>query len=103
MNPTYDLGQIRILVGCGAYYITVAAANDAAQLGMDDEDIVECVANCLNESHFYKTMQAEKMPGLWQDVYKIAHQGYRLYIKLQINAAQKAVVISFKEDTSVIW
>jgi len=102
VNPTYDLQQVRALVLSGAYYVTGVAADGAAELGMDDEDIVECVSNHLNGSHFYKTMRAEKIPGLWQDVYKTTYEGCRLYIKLQINAAQKAVVVSFKEDTGVI-
>jgi hypothetical protein len=45
-------------------------------------------------------MPAEKIPGLWQDVYKIHYQGVRVYLKLQIGASGHSVIISFKEDTS---
>ena len=54
----------------------------------------------LNETHFYKYMPAEKVPGLWQDVYKVTYEGIRVYLKLQINFANNAIIISFKEDTS---
>jgi len=48
----------------------------------------------LEETHFYKTMPAEKNPNLMQDVYHITYQGQRVYVKLQVNV--EAVVISFK-------
>ena len=53
--------------------------------------------NQLNETHFYKTMPAEKKPGLMQDVYRITYQGRRLYLKLQVVNGW-AAVISFKAE-----
>jgi hypothetical protein len=71
-------------------------------MGFDDESIVECVVEHLADSHFYKTMPAASVPGLMQDVYKIAFEGQRVYLKLQINRSQNAVVISFKQDESIL-
>jgi hypothetical protein len=45
-------------------------------------------------------MPADKAPGLFQDVYKINFGGVPVYLKIQIGATGRAVVISFKEDTS---
>jgi hypothetical protein len=41
-------------------------------------------------------MEAEKCPGLWQDVYHSEFYGVELYIKLQISSAGTAVVVQFK-------
>ncbi len=47
-----------------------------------------------------KTMAAERLPGLMQDVYKVLYAGERIYLKLQISKSGVAVVISFKGDES---
>ena len=101
MNPTYDLKAIVELISKGEYRITGRAIDDALGLGFDDDDIKDCVTNSLNDTHFYKTMEADWIPGLYQDVYKLRYEGQRIYLKLQINKAGTAVVISFKEDESV--
>ena len=85
--------RIQELVRTGARIITLSALTGARELGFDEEDIDEVVIG-LTESDFYKTMPAEKLPGLWQDVYRPKHKGQELYVKLQI--VGKAVVISFK-------
>ena len=46
-------------------------------------------------------MPAEKIPGLWQDVYRLAYQDTRVYLKLQIGFSDESVIISFKEDESL--
>lgn len=69
-------------------------------MGFDDADICDCVLIWLSASHFYKSMPAERMPGLWQDVYKLAYQGTRVYLKLQIGFSGQSIIISFKEDES---
>ncbi len=100
MQPSYPLEQIKRLLQENNYLITATAMETAALIDYLDEDIVDCITNHLNESHFYKTMAAEKVPGLMQDVYKIRYEGQRVYVKLQINKAGCAVVVSFKEDES---
>jgi motility quorum-sensing regulator / GCU-specific mRNA interferase toxin len=100
MEPTYPLDRIRTLVGQeGAWLITLTAQQTALQIGCDEQDVVECIQETLHESHFYKTMPAEKRAGLWQDVYRLTFRGVRVYLKVQINAAGHAVIVSFKEDT----
>ena len=78
----------------------MAALQSANAMGFDDADICDCVLVWLSVSHFYKSMPAERMPGLWQDVYRLAYQDTRVYLKLQIGFAGQSVIISFKEDES---
>jgi motility quorum-sensing regulator / GCU-specific mRNA interferase toxin len=51
----------------------------------------------LTAADFYKSMESEAVPGLWQDVYRPVFEGLALYVKLQIWADGLVVVISFKE------
>jgi hypothetical protein len=102
MQASCSLVAIKQLVSEGRYLITVTALESAALMGFDDESIVECVAGQLAETHFYKTMPASSVPGLMQDVYKISFEGQRVYLKLQINRSRSAVVISFKQDESIV-
>lgn len=95
VRPTYSLALIKGLVSDGSWVLTVTAENDAMALGLDQDDIRDCICNHLNESHFYKTMPSEKNPNLMQDVYHITYDDHPLYVKLQVNV--HAVVISFKE------
>lgn len=63
-------------------------------MGMDTTAIETCVLG-LTGDDFFKTMPAEKIAGLFQDVYRPQFQGWQVYLKLQITG--DAVVISFKE------
>ena len=99
MAPSYDLERIQRLVSRGKYRITQSALRGAFALGFDDEDIFECVVHVVKRAHFYKTMPANKMPGLMQDVYRLAYCGRMVYLKLQVSRRGPAVVISFKQDT----
>jgi hypothetical protein len=100
MEPTYELCEIRECIKQGKSYILETASKTAALLGYLEDGIMECVLEHLSETHFYKTMPSDKVPGVMQDVYKMTHQGNRLYIKLQINKGGNAVVVSFKADDS---
>jgi hypothetical protein len=100
VKTTYSLSRIKDLVRESKYRITVSAFQTAALMGFLDEDITDCIVNCLASSHFYKTMAAERRAGLMQDVYKITYDGRRVYLKLQINQSGLAVIVSFKEDES---
>ncbi len=98
VTPSYDLSQIKALVGRGAYHITQSAMRTAVEVGCDEADIVECVL-ALAPSDFFKSMAAEKRPGTKQDVYRPRFDGRALYVKLQLATAvngDQAVVISFK-------
>jgi len=96
-TPAYDLERIQQLVGQGALSrrITAAAVEGAHQLGWDDTHVVAAILH-LTPGCFYKSMTAEKRPGLWQDVYHLQYQSAELYIKLQIDPYGIAVVVQFK-------
>ncbi len=100
MAASYSLLRCKELVKEGKYQVTVTALQTAVLMGFLDEDITDCIVNFLEPSHFYKTMAAEQMAGLMQDVYKITYEGKRVYLKLQINKSGHAVIVSFKEDES---
>jgi hypothetical protein len=102
MQASYSLVLIKRLVSERRYQITVSALESAALMGFDDESIIECIVVHLAETHFYKTMPSTSVPGLMQDVYKLAFEGRRVYLKLQVNRSKRAVIISFKEDESAI-
>jgi len=98
-TPTYDLQQVQWLVGQGplSRVITSAARVGARDCGfVDTGDIVSAVL-ALSPANFYKTMEAERCPGLWQDVYHSSFHGVNLYIKLQISLEGIAVIVQFKE------
>lgn len=99
-RPTYDLAGIKALAAAGEIDITMSAVQGARNLHLDASDILECVAS-LEDRDFYKSMPADLRPGLFQDVYKRQFLGFPLYVKLQISARRRAVVISFKQDESV--
>lgn len=100
MRPTYRLEQVKQLFQQNSFRITETALQGAAMMDFLDEDIIDCVTICLGDRHFYKTMPAERVPGLMQDVYKILYEGERVYLKLQISKSGHAVVIAFKADES---
>lgn len=97
-TPAYDLRLLQQLIGQGPItrMITHAAREGGAPLGFDEGGIVEAVL-ALTPAHFYKSMEAEKWPGLWQDVYRMEYEGIELYIKLQRIPEGRAVVVQFKE------
>jgi motility quorum-sensing regulator / GCU-specific mRNA interferase toxin len=98
-TPTYDLQWIQYRLEAGDYWIERLAAQGAMSLNFDQQDIIECVLG-LTANDFYKSMESEKRPGLWQDVYKPLYCGVGIYAKIQIGHAGDCVVIQFKKDES---
>jgi hypothetical protein len=97
-TPTYNLARVVGLLAARQYRITGLAVQGAGELGFDESDIVECVS-ALRATDFYKTMEAERRPGFWQDVYRTEHGGIPLYVKVQLdgrNPDELVVVIQFK-------
>lgn len=97
-RPTYDLATIKRLVSEGRWTPEGPALRGLASLGMDSEDVVECV-QALTRADFHKTMPSECREGMFHDVYKPYYDGWRLYVKLQLADAEddtEAVVIQFK-------
>lgn len=86
------------LIGQGSISssITKVAEEGAAEFNWNRDDIVEAVL-ALTSQHFYKSMESERMPGLWQDVYHLEFRGIWLYIKLQIGTRGRAFVVQFKQ------
>lgn len=95
-EPSYDLAEIQAKVAAGFYVVTMSSLEGAGALRFDRKDIEDCIAQ-LDESDFYKTMPSNQRTGLMQDVYKPAYLGHLLYVKLQLNSAKRAVIISFKQ------
>jgi hypothetical protein len=98
--PTFSLELIQTLVGSGDYRITESALDGAADLYLDEDDVVDCVQE-LSRSHFYKTMPSTKVPGTEQDVYRTRYAGFAIYLKVRVIDGKRAVIISFKQDTSI--
>ena len=98
--PRYALDRIQQLVAVNHYRVTDSARRGAFELGLDESDIVECVAG-LVPGHFYKTMESQRSAGTWQDVYRPSLSGIPLYMKVQIvgtDPTDLTVVISFKRQ-----
>jgi hypothetical protein len=98
-TPSYPLQDIQAAVRKGRYGITRRAAQGAASVYLDEEDIKSCVLG-LREMHFFKTMPSVRRPGLAQDVSKCRYAGFAIYLKLQMSRERWAVVVSFKRDES---
>ncbi|MBW3571881.1 MAG: type II toxin-antitoxin system MqsR family toxin [Gemmatimonadetes bacterium] len=95
--PTYDLHELQRLIGQGpvSSWTTITAERGAAELKLQRSDIIEAVLELMPQ-HFYKSMESEQCPGLWQDVYHLNRGGVVLYIKLQMSPDGRAVVVQFK-------
>jgi hypothetical protein len=97
-EPTYDLELLQQLIGQGpvSSAITGAAKAGAGFFAFGNEEIVEAVLQLL-PANFYKSMESESCRGLWQDVYHLVYRSVLLYIKLQMGADGRAVVVQFKQ------
>jgi hypothetical protein len=76
--------------------VTATAQATARAARFSNQASVECVLE-LRPADFYKTMEATRAPGLWQDVYHPCFGGVDLYVKLRVKGGALAVVISLKE------
>ncbi len=95
----YDLDEIKnLLDDPNKRLITRSSRLAAVSLGYaGDNDMVKRV-KMLKKSEIYKTMESNRNPGLWQDVYITGDSSnITLYIKLQKSCDGKGVIISFKE------
>ena len=96
-KPHFDLSTVRRLVKSPtSRLITRQAFKDAAGLGWEEDDIVECITQ-LKQQDFYKSMTIYTNSQLWQDVYLPTQQEKELYVKVQLDAtAETVTVVSFK-------
>jgi motility quorum-sensing regulator/GCU-specific mRNA interferase toxin len=92
-KPHFDLNIVkRLAKNPASRIITRQAFKDAALLGLEEDDIVECVAQ-LTQQDFYKSMTVYTNSQLWQDVYHPTHHETPLYVKVQLDTTEKTVVI----------
>lgn len=97
-QPIYDLCEIqRLLTDPRTGIVTGTAYYNAVGLGYAGKEEIIAVVKKIVSTDFYKSMEAEKRPGLWQDVYRVSDREILLYVKLQLTADGKGVVIQFKE------
>ncbi len=97
-TPQYDLALVKELVRIGKCSVTAQARQDAGNIGMIFDDIISTLL-CLDAREFYKSMEAEKKPGTFQDVYRTSFNGIPLYYKIQIDSyiEEIVIIISCKE------
>ena len=102
-EPTYSLSQIQSCIATGRYRITLMATNGAGEIGFRQRDICSCILS-LRREDFYKTMEAERRPGFWQDVYRPRYRGRNIYLKVQLEGTTHddiVVVVQFKQSTAI--
>lgn len=98
----YDLKAIKEkIVDPASRILTTTARDTAITLGFTDDDIVSCIIQMTN-GDFYKSMTTVANHAIWQDVYKPTYKNHHLYVKVQLNESQSAVVISFKQDEEAL-
>jgi len=99
-KPHYALAEIQAALGDAAKLNrTVTAADSAAEMDLDDEDVAAVVRD-LTRKDFYKSMTAIHNNKLWQDVYRPTVAGKELYVKFTKDAQGNYLLISFKESES---
>jgi motility quorum-sensing regulator / GCU-specific mRNA interferase toxin len=76
---------------------TMTAAEGAEYLGMDEQAVVDVVAD-LTGRDFDKSMPSEINPAILQDVYKPIVEGRELYVKFTLDMRGELLLISFKEN-----
>ena len=84
------------LIQQGQYKTTKVARDGATNLGLALDEMIGIVLDLPTTGRFYKTMEAEKNPGHWMDVYHSeSPAGDEVYIKLMIQDG--VLIVSFKE------
>jgi hypothetical protein len=97
-QPRYSLKAIKAAFADPARLNrTMTAASGAEQLGMDEQAVVDVIAD-LTGHDFDKTMPSEIDPAIWQDVYKPIVEGRELYVKFTLDTQEELLLISFKEN-----
>ena len=94
-KPTHGLEEVKRRVAGGAFVITLQARRDAYRLGLDAQDVRECILG-LSAGEFRKSMRSRAVPELQQDVYETLYDEFELYVKLQMRRHGPVVVVSFK-------
>jgi hypothetical protein len=101
-DPLYPPDRVRELAANEATRaITFSAEQGCYSLGLIAEDVWEVLAELDQvRSTFYKSMESDKVPGTWFDVYHILIGLKIIYLKFRIaelRSGQQIIVVSFKE------
>lgn len=98
MPCTYPLTDIQAQMGCVAdMNLTNSASTDIRSLGMTESEALK-VVRALTDADFDKTMESNKVPGVFQDVYKVTLGNRQLYVKFSWwEKFREYRVISFHE------
>lgn len=96
-RPTYDLESFKeVFSTAEALNMTFTAANDAADLGFGQTEIV-AIIQTMRPVHFYKSMTSHADHQVWQDVYHVPSAVGVLYVKFTANKVTLFKLLSFKE------
>lgn len=96
-TPHYNLANIKDRVRAGDCHITRTAVREAWAMGLDRQDIVDCVLQLTTEM-LHKSMPSTDYPGMWQDVYHAPLNRRVIYLKVQEDPNDGwAIIIQFKE------
>ncbi|MEA3544627.1 MAG: type II toxin-antitoxin system MqsR family toxin [Thermodesulfobacteriota bacterium] len=95
---TYDLERIKLLLQNPETRIITGEANrNASSLGYLNVDEIVARVMQVTATDIHKTMPAQKVQGMMQDVYRSKTERDHLYIKFQLSMDRKAVLIQFKQ------
>ena len=99
VKPTYRLADIQAKVKAEGRKAFTSTAIETAQneLGMTVGELIDFICS-RTDTHFFKTMQSEKIAGVMMDVYQwLCPNGTQMaYVKVSLHADSQ-VIISFKE------
>lgn len=96
-RPTYGIAEIKGAIREGHYQITYHAADGAGKLGFSERDMCDCILQ-LRPRNFLESI-VDKF-SLNQDVYKTTCQQEAIYVKVRLNRADEAVIITFQRDNT---
>lgn len=98
-KPSYELVRIQALVSANSFLVTLVAADGARELSFDAQDVRDCII-AIDTGDFHKSMESHRQPGSWLDVYRPVYRGVGVYLKVRIHEPARAVIVSFKKDSS---
>ncbi|WP_333789952.1 type II toxin-antitoxin system MqsR family toxin [Parolsenella catena] len=94
-RPTYDLDEVRDLVMADHSRMRSRADRFVrAHYGMMAREVVRSVFAAMRREHFVKSVELEKRPGTWADVYvRMVYDDVEWYVKFFIDGDEPTVEI----------
>jgi len=97
-TPAYRLLEFHLSLNRRHLFaITFKARDEALALGLADEASIRSALSGLDPMDFFKSMESDKRPGAWQDVYHLPFGGRTLYVKFMRDPKGIFVLTSCKE------